>query len=131
MALSSYPKLRAKFQVNGHLFEALNFGGMYQLEDFPDCEDSRARSFTLHPQEFHILSFILGIQKRISHKRTKNKAKNDKTDHGMEKCVKTNPKSKPKVNHVKKSSEKSKSKSTLTKSESTPRSRSRKDNLRD
>ncbi|GJX06195.1 reverse transcriptase domain-containing protein [Tanacetum coccineum] len=31
-------------------------------QDFPDCEDSRARSFTLHPQEFHILSFILGIQ---------------------------------------------------------------------
>ncbi|GKA71948.1 reverse transcriptase domain-containing protein [Tanacetum coccineum] len=30
--------------------------------DFPNCEDSRARSFTLHPQEFHILSFILGIQ---------------------------------------------------------------------
>ncbi|GKE55084.1 hypothetical protein Tco_1490240, partial [Tanacetum coccineum] len=30
--------------------------------DFPDCEDSRARSFTFHPQEFHILSFILGIQ---------------------------------------------------------------------
>ncbi|GKC24341.1 hypothetical protein Tco_1026491, partial [Tanacetum coccineum] len=29
--------------------------------DFPDCEDSRARSFTLYPQEFHILSFILGI----------------------------------------------------------------------
>ncbi|GJT48092.1 hypothetical protein Tco_0974249 [Tanacetum coccineum] len=27
--------------------------------DFPDCEDSRACSF---PQEFHILSFILGIQ---------------------------------------------------------------------
>ncbi|GJW42874.1 hypothetical protein Tco_0071673, partial [Tanacetum coccineum] len=30
--------------------------------DFPDCEDSRVRSFALHPQEFHILSFILGIQ---------------------------------------------------------------------
>ncbi|GKC51542.1 reverse transcriptase domain-containing protein [Tanacetum coccineum] len=30
--------------------------------DFPDCEDSRARSFTFHSQEFHILSFILGIQ---------------------------------------------------------------------
>ncbi|GJT61780.1 retrovirus-related pol polyprotein from transposon TNT 1-94 [Tanacetum coccineum] len=29
--------------------------------------------------------------KRISHKRTKNKAKDDKTDHGMEKCVKTKP----------------------------------------
>ncbi|GJR26086.1 reverse transcriptase domain-containing protein [Tanacetum coccineum] len=30
--------------------------------DFSDCENSRARSFTLHPQEFHIFSFILGIQ---------------------------------------------------------------------
>ncbi|GJS54892.1 reverse transcriptase domain-containing protein [Tanacetum coccineum] len=30
--------------------------------DFPDCEDSRARSFIFHSQEFHILSFILGIQ---------------------------------------------------------------------
>ncbi|GKF71718.1 hypothetical protein Tco_0207832, partial [Tanacetum coccineum] len=28
------------------------------FKDFPDCEDPRA----LHPQEFHILSFILGIQ---------------------------------------------------------------------
>ncbi|GJT99671.1 reverse transcriptase domain-containing protein [Tanacetum coccineum] len=32
------------------------------IQDFPDCEDSRARNFTLHPQEFHILNFILGIQ---------------------------------------------------------------------
>ncbi|GKA08272.1 reverse transcriptase domain-containing protein [Tanacetum coccineum] len=32
------------------------------IVDCPDCEDSRALSFTLHPQEFHILSFILGIQ---------------------------------------------------------------------
>ncbi|GJS82935.1 hypothetical protein Tco_0749476 [Tanacetum coccineum] len=53
--------------------------------DFPDCEDSRALSFIFHSQEFHILSFILGIQKRIFKKRTKNKAKNDKTKHGMEK----------------------------------------------
>ncbi|GJW65103.1 reverse transcriptase domain-containing protein [Tanacetum coccineum] len=30
-------------------------------KDFPDCEDSRARGFALHSQEFHILSFILGI----------------------------------------------------------------------
>ncbi|GJX41126.1 reverse transcriptase domain-containing protein [Tanacetum coccineum] len=30
--------------------------------DFPDCEDSRACGSALHPQEFHILSFILGIQ---------------------------------------------------------------------
>ncbi|GKF98295.1 hypothetical protein Tco_0297078, partial [Tanacetum coccineum] len=28
--------------------------------DCPDCEDSRARSFALHSQEFHILSFIFG-----------------------------------------------------------------------
>ncbi|GJV93087.1 reverse transcriptase domain-containing protein [Tanacetum coccineum] len=31
-------------------------------QDFLDCEDSRARGFALHPQEFHILSFILGIR---------------------------------------------------------------------
>ncbi|GJU47337.1 hypothetical protein Tco_1204603 [Tanacetum coccineum] len=37
-----------------------------KVEDFPDCEDSRARSFTLHPQEFHILSFILGIHDFVS-----------------------------------------------------------------
>ncbi|GKD80695.1 putative reverse transcriptase domain-containing protein [Tanacetum coccineum] len=29
--------------------------------------------------------------KRISHKRTKNKVKNDKTEHGMEKCEKAKP----------------------------------------
>ncbi|GKD66331.1 reverse transcriptase domain-containing protein [Tanacetum coccineum] len=32
------------------------------LLDCPDCEDSRALSFAVHSQEFHILSFILGIQ---------------------------------------------------------------------
>ncbi|GJY24327.1 hypothetical protein Tco_0397985 [Tanacetum coccineum] len=37
-------------------------GTFMKFNDFPDCEDSRARSFALHPQEFHILSFILGIQ---------------------------------------------------------------------
>ncbi|GJR95753.1 hypothetical protein Tco_0267927 [Tanacetum coccineum] len=36
-------------------------GTFMKFNDFPDCEDSRARSFALHPQEFHILSFILGI----------------------------------------------------------------------
>ncbi|GJV77233.1 reverse transcriptase domain-containing protein [Tanacetum coccineum] len=49
------------FKVNGHRIKHY-FGGDIPTEDFPDCEDSRARSFTLHPQEFHILSFILGIQ---------------------------------------------------------------------
>ncbi|GJZ23487.1 reverse transcriptase domain-containing protein, partial [Tanacetum coccineum] len=33
--------------------------------DCPDCEDSRALSFVFHPQEFHILSFILGIHEKI------------------------------------------------------------------
>ncbi|GJS60527.1 hypothetical protein Tco_0655311 [Tanacetum coccineum] len=44
-------------------YMVFGFGkGLKNVKDFPDCEDSRARSFTLHPQEFHILSFILGIQ---------------------------------------------------------------------
>ncbi|GJX36177.1 putative reverse transcriptase domain-containing protein [Tanacetum coccineum] len=47
------------------------------------------------------------LRKRISHKRTKNKAKNDKTDHGMEKCEETKPNRSQKVNQVKKSTEKS------------------------
>ncbi|GKE89461.1 hypothetical protein Tco_1566936 [Tanacetum coccineum] len=34
-------------------------GTFIKFNDFPDCEDSRACSI---PQEFHILSFILGIQ---------------------------------------------------------------------
>ncbi|GKD30099.1 hypothetical protein Tco_1240877 [Tanacetum coccineum] len=34
-------------------------GTFMKFNDFPDCEDSRACSI---PQEFHILSFILGIQ---------------------------------------------------------------------
>ncbi|GJT43654.1 hypothetical protein Tco_0952369, partial [Tanacetum coccineum] len=58
--------------------------------DFPDCEDSRARSFTLHPQEFHILSFILGIHivylaETDIREKDKKKAKNDQTKHGMKK----------------------------------------------
>ncbi|GJX29758.1 hypothetical protein Tco_0237837 [Tanacetum coccineum] len=36
-------------------------GTFMKFNEFPDCEDSRALSFILHPQEFHILSFILGI----------------------------------------------------------------------
>ncbi|GJW93488.1 reverse transcriptase domain-containing protein [Tanacetum coccineum] len=51
-------------------------------KDFPDREDSRALSFTLHSQEFHILSFILGIQKRIFTKGRKTKPKTTKL--GME-----------------------------------------------
>ncbi|GJR49352.1 reverse transcriptase domain-containing protein [Tanacetum coccineum] len=39
-----------------------NLRNLLTLGDFPDCEDSRACSFTLHPQEFHILIFILEIR---------------------------------------------------------------------
>ncbi|GJR74510.1 reverse transcriptase domain-containing protein [Tanacetum coccineum] len=46
------------FKVNGHRIKHY-FGGDIPTEDFPDCEDSLARSI---PQEFHILSFSLGIQ---------------------------------------------------------------------
>ncbi|GJS62708.1 reverse transcriptase domain-containing protein [Tanacetum coccineum] len=49
------------FKVNGHRLKHY-FGGDVPTEDFPDCEDSRALSFVFHSQEFHILSFILGIQ---------------------------------------------------------------------
>ncbi|GKE79859.1 hypothetical protein Tco_1549859 [Tanacetum coccineum] len=49
------------FKVNGHRLKHY-FGGDIPTEDFPDCKDSRARGFALHSQEFHILSFILGIQ---------------------------------------------------------------------
>ncbi|GJZ84943.1 hypothetical protein Tco_0650282 [Tanacetum coccineum] len=61
-------------------------GTFMKFNDCPDSEASRARGFVLRSQELRILSFIW---KRISHKRTKNKAKNDKTEHGMERCEKT------------------------------------------
>ncbi|GKB89536.1 hypothetical protein Tco_0961808 [Tanacetum coccineum] len=57
---------------------------------------------------------VLDMSKRLGHpetdihKRTENKAKNDKTGHGMEKCEKTKPNRSQKV---KKSKSKSKSKS--------------------
>ncbi|GJU11978.1 putative ribonuclease H-like domain-containing protein [Tanacetum coccineum] len=40
-------------------------------------------------------------RKRISHKRMKNKAKNDKTEHGMERCEKTKPNQSQIVNQAK------------------------------
>ncbi|GKF20238.1 reverse transcriptase domain-containing protein, partial [Tanacetum coccineum] len=49
------------FKVNGHRLKHY-FGGDVPQLDCLDCEDSRALSFAVHSQEFHILSFILGIQ---------------------------------------------------------------------
>ncbi|GJX78517.1 reverse transcriptase domain-containing protein [Tanacetum coccineum] len=55
---------RPNFKVNGHRLKHY-FGGDVPTEVVPDLQtisrivkDSRARSFSLHPQEFHILSFI-------------------------------------------------------------------------
>ncbi|GJR42612.1 reverse transcriptase domain-containing protein [Tanacetum coccineum] len=72
--------------------------------DFPDCEDSRTCSI---PQEFHILSFILGIQTRQylsmgdfgtdNQEKDEKQSQNDKTGLGMEKTVKNKAKSKPEV----------------------------------
>ncbi|GJX75266.1 hypothetical protein Tco_0313861 [Tanacetum coccineum] len=63
----------------------------------------------------------MGLLEMDIQKRMKNKAKNDKTEHGMEKCEKTKPNQSQKVNQVKKSTEQSKLKSIPTKSVSTPR----------
>ncbi|GJU15682.1 hypothetical protein Tco_1143648 [Tanacetum coccineum] len=57
---------------------------------------------------------VLGVQASLEtdiHKRTKKKAKNDKTEHGMEKCEKTKTNRSQKVNKVKGSSDKSNSQS--------------------
>ncbi|GJU21664.1 retrovirus-related pol polyprotein from transposon TNT 1-94 [Tanacetum coccineum] len=96
------------FKVNGHRLKHY-FGGDIPTEDFPDCENSRARSFTLHPQEFHIPSFILGIQTRqyLSmgdfgngyHTKDKKKAKNkqNRARNGKDK-VKSKPKLRKDIN---------------------------------
>ncbi|GJX57318.1 reverse transcriptase domain-containing protein [Tanacetum coccineum] len=57
-----FAKVMLKYGVTHRLSTAYHPQISGQVEDFPDCEDSRARSFTLQPQEFYILSFILGIR---------------------------------------------------------------------
>ncbi|GJV91147.1 hypothetical protein Tco_1538960 [Tanacetum coccineum] len=64
--------------------------------DCPDCEELSCLYFY---QEFHILSFILGIQKRIFKKRSKKKAKNKQI---QAREGKGQVKSKSKVIHLKK-----------------------------
>ncbi|GJS69298.1 hypothetical protein Tco_0702139 [Tanacetum coccineum] len=72
------------------------FGGDVPQLDFPDCDDSRARGFALHPQEFHIINFFLGNPETDIQEKEKNKAKNDKTEHENEKSVKKSQQSKSK-----------------------------------
>ncbi|GJT17149.1 reverse transcriptase domain-containing protein [Tanacetum coccineum] len=64
------------FKVNGHRLKHY-FGGDIPTEDFPDCEDSRARS--IHKSFTSSASFwesTVVITKRIFKKRSKKKAKN-------------------------------------------------------
>ncbi|GJU76142.1 reverse transcriptase domain-containing protein [Tanacetum coccineum] len=61
------------------------------------------------PSPYNGIIGIPGGMKRISDKRTKNKAKNDKTEHGMEKRGKGKVKSKPKLKSQMVNSKKSKS----------------------
>ncbi|GJT77436.1 reverse transcriptase domain-containing protein, partial [Tanacetum coccineum] len=56
-----FAKVMLKYEVTHRLSTAYHPQTSGQVEDCPDCEDSRALSFVFHPQEFHILSFILGI----------------------------------------------------------------------
>ncbi|GKB53616.1 reverse transcriptase domain-containing protein, partial [Tanacetum coccineum] len=90
-----FAKVMLKYGVTHRLSTAYHPQTSGQVEDFPDCEDSRALSFVFHSQEFHILSFILGIQKRIFKKRTKTKLKTDKTRRNGKGREKTKPKSQP------------------------------------
>ncbi|GJT28252.1 reverse transcriptase domain-containing protein [Tanacetum coccineum] len=56
-----FSKVMLKYGVTHRLSTAYHPQTSGQVEDFPDCEDSRALSFIFHSQEFRILSFILGI----------------------------------------------------------------------
>ncbi|GJV01634.1 reverse transcriptase domain-containing protein [Tanacetum coccineum] len=74
------------FKVNGHRLKHY-FGGDIPTEDFPDCEDSRARSihksFTSSASFWESIVVVIshqGSEERISKKRTKNEAKMTKPD---------------------------------------------------
>ncbi|GKF52176.1 hypothetical protein Tco_0148643, partial [Tanacetum coccineum] len=72
-------------------------------------------NYGVHFVRFRNLQIFMLVEKRYLEtdiqKRTKNKAKNDKTGYGMEKCVKKKPNQSQKVNQVKKSTGKSNSQS--------------------
>ncbi|GKD93709.1 hypothetical protein Tco_1373546 [Tanacetum coccineum] len=71
-------------------------------------EEEQLRAFLqIVPDEEEIIDY----EETDIQKRTKNKAKNDKTEHGMEKCEKTKQNQSQRVNQAKKSTEKSNSQS--------------------
>nr|GEW16595.1 reverse transcriptase domain-containing protein [Tanacetum cinerariifolium] len=73
------------FKVNGHRVKHY-FGGDVPQLDYPDCEVFRALSFLFtrasHPQ------LLFGNPETDTQEKDKNKAKNDKTKHRMEKIGK-------------------------------------------
>ncbi|GJS99813.1 reverse transcriptase domain-containing protein [Tanacetum coccineum] len=70
------------FKVNGHRLKHY-FGGDIPTEDFPDCEDSRARS--IHKSFTSSASFW--ESRNGYHQKDRKPSQNDKTEHGMEKTV--------------------------------------------
>ncbi|GJU99392.1 reverse transcriptase domain-containing protein [Tanacetum coccineum] len=60
--LPSFPTDRGRGKKLSTFLKLAIMDPLGDTTDCPDCEDSRALSFVFHPQEFHILSFILGIQ---------------------------------------------------------------------
>ncbi|GJV30489.1 reverse transcriptase domain-containing protein [Tanacetum coccineum] len=107
------------FKVNGHRLKHY-FGGDIPTEDFPDCEDSRARS--IHKSFTSSASFWESRTDKLR-KRTKNQSHKQQTGTlpfvfcspflGMEKNVRQSQ-SKAKVNQVKKSTEKVTGQSPVT-----------------
>ncbi|GKC11457.1 hypothetical protein Tco_1008239 [Tanacetum coccineum] len=82
------------------------------VRDFKSLAKEADESLTKHKAlELEIERLLRAGMKRISEKRTKNQAKTDKTEHGMEKRGKDKVKSKPKSTKVKVNPEKSKVKS--------------------
>nr|GEV49151.1 reverse transcriptase domain-containing protein [Tanacetum cinerariifolium] len=86
---------RPNFKVNGHRVKHY-FGGDVPQLDCLDCDDSRALSFypsftrASHPQ-LHFGNpdiLILSTNETDTQEKEKNKSKNDKTEHGMEKLEK-------------------------------------------
>ncbi|GKD46868.1 reverse transcriptase domain-containing protein, partial [Tanacetum coccineum] len=70
------------FKVNGHRLKHY-FGGDIPTEDFPDCEDSRARS--IH-KSFTSSASFWESRNGYSRKGTKRKPKASKSKHGMERA---------------------------------------------
>ncbi|GKG04815.1 plastid movement impaired 1-related 1-like protein, partial [Tanacetum coccineum] len=92
----SYTELKFGYKEKGKLLKLDNatetvaddFLNMLRIEHSPFGLSSESESNSLETD---------------THKRTKNKAKNDKTEHEIGKCVKTKPNRSQKVNQVKKS----------------------------